>query len=256
MNILVIGGGRDNIGLAVAKKFKESNGGDNRIVGVDIKWEKDIIMSDVYNKIYRCNITNELQVCDLFDRIESDFFIPDVVVNSAGINILGKIENYELGNFFDTMGVNLVSQFLLVKEMVKRYEGNGREKTFLAVTSDTGTFLAKSSSFAYGASKAGANAFLQAIARDLDKYYTDKWNILAFAAGMVEGTPMDKRTITDLCNQRGIDEPTVRAMLVNNIPKHRGLSLSEAAEWIYFLCTKGQYASGNIMRVDNFQQQG
>lgn len=249
--ILVVGSGRANIGHAVSKKFKAEGW---YVIGTDLRFEDEV--KDVHDEMIVCDICDENSVSELFDYIKQEHGRLDAVVNSAGQNILGPITDYKLEDFMLTINTNLTSQFLVTKHYVQKFNGNGMTKNILAVTSDTGSFLAKTSTFAYGASKAGANAFMQAVARELDKYHEDNWNVHAFACGMVEGTPMDVRTINDLTEQRGITPEQARGLLTGNIPKGRGLKMDEAAEWVHFLITKGEYASGNIVRVDNYQQQG
>lgn len=249
--ILVVGSGRENIGHAVSKKFKSEGW---YVIGTDLCFTEQALLA--HDEVITCDICNEEQVANMFQQIKETHGRLDAVVNSAGQNILGPITDYKLEDFMLTINTNLTSQFLVTKHYVQKFNGNGMTKNILAVTSDTGSFLAKTSTFAYGASKAGANAFMQAIARELDKYHEDNWNVHAFACGMVEGTPMDVRTINDLTEQRGITPEQARGLLTGNIPKGRGLRMDEASEWIYFLITKGEYASGNIIRVDNYQQQG
>lgn len=251
--ILVVGSGRQNIGHAVASKFKSEGW---YVIGTDLKFVSEEVRM-AHDEVYEgYDICNEEQVSKMFQGIKETHGRLDAVVNSAGQNILGPITDYKLEDFMLTINTNLTSQFLVTKHYVQKFNGNGMTKNILAVTSDTGSFLAKTSTFAYGASKAGANAFMQAVARELDKYHEDNWNVHAFACGMVEGTPMDVRTINDLTEQRGITPEQARGLLTGNIPKGRGLKMPEAAEWVYFLITKGEYASGNVVRVDNFQQQG
>jgi NAD(P)-dependent dehydrogenase (short-subunit alcohol dehydrogenase family) len=67
---------------------------------------------------------------------------------------------------------------------------------------------------------------------------------------------MDKRTILDICKQRRIDEDEARRMLTTNIPIGRGMTPEEVAEYVYFFTTKGDYATGNIIRIDAGQCQG
>ena len=254
--VLVVGCGRDNIGLAVARKFA---GEGYAVIGIDTNCDLNRESQDfknVFREFFMVDITSEEQVEDLFARIEGSFGRLDAVVNSAGINILGPIDAYDATKLRTVLDVNLVAQFILLNAYVKHFDNDGNKKNYLAVTSDTGSFLAKTSTFAYGASKAGANGLLQCVARELNKYHDDNWTIIPFAAGCVDGTPMDLRTVNDVSEQRGISKDEARKMLTANIPKHRGFSMPEIAEWIYFLMTKGEYASGNVLRVDNNQQQG
>jgi NAD(P)-dependent dehydrogenase (short-subunit alcohol dehydrogenase family) len=90
----------------------------------------------------------------------------------------------------------------------------------------------------------------------LNKYHKDEWLVTGLAIGMVEGTPMDKKTIADLTAQRNITPEKARDMLVANIPLGRGLTTQEVAEWMYFVTTMGDYATGNIIRIDAGQCQG
>lgn len=250
--ILVVGSGRENIGHAVAKKFKSEGW---YVIGTDLRFTEEARLA--HDEVFTgLDICNEDNVSAMFQQIKEVHGRLDAVVNSAGQNILGPITDYKLEDFMLTINTNLTSQFLVTKHYVQKFNGNGMTKNILAVTSDTGSYLAKTSTFAYGASKAGANAFMQAVARELDKYHEDNWNVHAFACGMVEGTPMDVRTINDLTEQRNITPEQARGLLTGNIPKGRGLRMDEAAEWVHFLITKGEYASGNILRIDNNQQQG
>jgi NAD(P)-dependent dehydrogenase (short-subunit alcohol dehydrogenase family) len=246
---LVFGCGKGNVGEGVAQEFSDNG---YYVIGTDINADKDSLVADEF---YSCDVTDEKSVKKLFDRIKHVDNI-DVIVNSAGVNILGPIDDYSTEEFDLSIAVNTRSHYYIIREYVKRYDNNKCSKTYLGITSDTGSFLAKTSSFAYAASKAGANALLQSMARELDKYHTDEWNVLAFAAGMIESTPMDERTVKDVAEQRGITNEEVRKMLTANIPKKRGLSIGEVSKWVYFLTHNGVYASGNVIRVDNFQQQG
>jgi NAD(P)-dependent dehydrogenase (short-subunit alcohol dehydrogenase family) len=188
------------------------------------------------------------------DIIKREFGTLDAVINSAGVNILGKIEDYTLDNFNKTIATNLTSNYLLLQAFVRAFDNNGKRKVFLAITSDTG-MIPKTSTFAYGASKAGANHFIRCAARELNKYHTDDWLVTALAIGRVL-TPMDRKTIEDLVAQRGVTEEEAERMLNANIPVGRGMTPEEVAEWAYFVTTKGDYATGNVLRIDAGQVQG
>lgn len=247
---LVFGCGNGNTGEGIAQKYAEE---DYYVIGTDYTSNNDSMIAD---RFIECDVTNEDSVKRLFDKVSKQVGHVDVVVNSAGVNILGPIDNYSTDEFNKSINVNTRSHYYIIKEYVAHFDNNGKKKSYVGITSDTGSFLAKTSSFAYAASKAGANALLQSVARELDKYHDDEWNVIPFAAGMIEGTPMDERTVKDVAAQRGITDEEVRKMLTANIPKKRGLSIGEVANWVFFLTTQGNYASGNIIRCDNFQQQG
>lgn len=246
MVVLVVGAGRKgNIGYAIAKKFQDEG---HTVVAVDIDFNHE-----EFHRHY-CDVTSEKEVALQMDIIKGEFGELDTIINSAGVNILGKIENYTLDNFNKTIATNLTSNYLLLQAFVRAFDNNGKRKVFLAITSDTG-MIPKTSTFAYGASKAGANHFIRCAARELNKYHTDDWLVTALAIGRVL-TPMDRKTIEDLVAQRGVTEEEAERMLSANIPVGRGMTPEEVAEWAYFVTTKGDYATGNVLRIDAGQVQG
>lgn len=241
--VLVIGtNGDDNIGAAVARKF-EKEGWD--VITADINGLTDVDM----------DVTNKESVNLIFKHIKHFYGRLDAVVPCHGVNILGKIEDYPEENWDKTIDINLKGLFLCLQAYVDTFDNDGNRKVFLPITSDTSE-IPKTSTFAYGASKAGANHFLRCTARELNKYHKDPWLVTGLAIGMVAGTPMDKKTIADLMEQRNIDEDKARGMLTANIPLGRGLTTDEVAEWVYFVTDKGDYATGNIIRLDAGQCQG
>lgn len=243
---LVIGAGVEgNIGYASADKFYEE---DYIVVVADLKFNHELFDQQTVD------VTNEKQVAGLISYIKEEYGKLDVIVNSSGVNILGPIENYKLEDFNKTIAVNLTSNYLLLQAYVNEFGTDGISKKFIAITSDT-AMIPKSSTFAYGASKAGANQFLRCVARELNKYHKDEWLITGLAVGRVM-TPMDTKTIEDVAEQRGISEEEAEDMLSANIPVGRGATPEEVADWVNFLATKGGFASGNIIRVDGGQVQG
>lgn len=251
--VLVVGCGREgNIGQAVARKFKDEGW---FVWGADIVAPSDVIgFANIYEI---CDVTKKHEVENLMQKILTNHTGRlDAIVNAAGVNLLGPISSYTEEDFDKTIAVNLKSNFLLLQAYYNWFGNKDYDKNFLVVGSDTG-MVAKTSTFAYGASKAGVHHFVRCAARELNKYHGgDEWNVTALAIGMVAGTPMDNKTVKDLTEQRGITEEEARNMLTANIPTGRGATPEEVAEWMYFLATKGRYATGNIIRVDSGQQQG
>ena len=243
---LVIGAGTTgNIGHATAAKLHSEG---YKVVVADIAFDH-IEFTQVLT-----DVTNEEEVNGLLKLIKNRYGKLDLIVNSAGVNILGPIDKYSLEDFNKTIAVNLTSNYLLLQAYVRAFGKDGVYKKFIAITSDT-AMIPKSSTFAYGASKAGANQFLRCVARELNKYHKDPWLVTGLALGRVM-TPMDSKTIEDLVEQRNITREKAEEMLNANIPMGRGLAPEEVAEWVYFLATKGDFASGNIIRVDGGQVQG
>jgi len=241
--VLVVGTNcKDNIGAGVVEKFKAEG---YEVVTADIHNGADVFM----------DVTNKYIVNQVFEGIKRKYGRLDMVLPCHGINLLGAIGEYPEEYWDKTIDINLKGLFLLLQAYVSHFDNDGRRKVFLPITSDTSE-IPKTSTFAYGASKAGANHFLRCTARELNKYHTDDWVITGLAIGMVTGTAMDAKTIADVAAQRNISQEKAAAMLVANIPIGRGLTTHEVAEWVYFVATKGDYCSGNILRIDAGQCQG
>ena len=247
--VLVVGcGKRGNTGEAIAKKFKDEG---HFVIGSDIEPREQEWPFDTF---LLADVTEKYEVISLIDNIYYNQGRLDILINSAGVNLLGSIDKYPEECWDKTIDVNLKGNFLLLQAYVQHFDNDGILKRFIPISSDT-AMVPKTSTFANGASKAGLNHFIRCTARELNKYHND-WIITTIAPGMIEDTPMDKKTISDLTKQRGISKEEAKQLLFKNVPMGRGLSVDEVADWVYFMATKGNYASGNILRVDGGQQQG
>jgi len=248
---LVVGcGGFNNIGWATVVKLMEEG---YHVIGSDIELTANI-PTGPGDEFYPMDATDKQEIERVIGDIERVHGRLDVIVNSAGVNILGTIDEYAEEDFDKTIAVNLKSNFLLLQAFVRHFDDTDYKKSFVVVGSDTG-MIAKSATFAYGASKAGVQHFVRCAARELNKYHKN-WVVTALAIGMVAGTPMDNRTIDDLTSQRDITEEEAREMLTANIPTGRGATPAEVAGWLHFLATDGEYATGNVLKVDSGQLQG
>ena len=238
-------GNENSIGYAIAKRLSE---GGYAVIGLDIyHLAKDI---DFLHDFMVCDVTDEESVREVFRVVN----YADLIVNCVGINRMSPLPEMTLRDWNATIRANLTSNFLLLREWVRNHR-HGAQKTYIAITSDTG-YIPKSNSCAYAASKAGANMFIQATARELNKKYGEEWIVTALALGRVEGTPMDVGTIDDMTRVLGVSREEANAMLNKNIPLGRGTSPAEVAEWVAFLAEHGQFASGNVLRIDGGQLQG
>ena len=240
-----------NVGAAIVDKLKSENW---VVIGADINTHSNT-NSDYF---YKVDLREKEEVELLFDFVEDTFESLDLVINSAGVNEMGNLGNYTEEKWDNTIDVNLKSQFLVLQQYFKRYNNKEYKKRFLAITSHTG-MIPKSNTFAYGASKAGANQFIRCAARELNKYHgQDEWYVAGFAAGMIEDTPMDndikRQLIKNMENVNNMED--AHAILTRNIPTYRGFSTDEVAEWVYFLITKGAYSTGNVLAIDSGQLQG
>jgi NAD(P)-dependent dehydrogenase (short-subunit alcohol dehydrogenase family) len=125
---LIVGGNR-GLGLAMAKAFAEA--GANIVIAsrdekANLCAEADI--QSIYNvgcTSYVCDVTNEARVKEVVRETVAEFGKIDILVNSAGINIRGKIEELSVDDFNKVQQVNVTGAWLASREVVPIMKQNG-----------------------------------------------------------------------------------------------------------------------------------
>ena len=125
---LVIGGNR-GLGLAMAQAMAEA-GATIAIAARDEKMnrEADALIQSSYkvqcmNTV--CDVTSEKSVQHTVDQTVARFGKIDILVNSAGINIRGPIEDVSLDDFNKVQQVNVTGSWLTSKAVVPHMKKNG-----------------------------------------------------------------------------------------------------------------------------------
>ena len=125
---LVIGGNR-GLGLAMAQAMAEA-GATISIAARDEKMnlEADSLIQSSYkvqcmNTV--CDVTSEESVQHTVDQTVARFGKIDILVNSAGINIRGPIEDVSLDDFNKVQQVNVTGSWLTSKAAVPHMKKNG-----------------------------------------------------------------------------------------------------------------------------------
>ena len=125
---LVVGGNR-GLGLAMAQAMAEA-GATIAIAARDEKMnrEADALIQSSYkvqcmNTV--CDVTSEKSVQHTVDQTVARFGKIDILVNSAGINIRGPIEDVSLDDFNKVQQVNVTGSWLTSKAVVPHMKKNG-----------------------------------------------------------------------------------------------------------------------------------
>ena len=63
----------------------------------------------------KCDITNELEIKKMYDKIEQEFGNIDVIVNNAGIAKDAPLEAKNIEDFKLVLNTNLIGPFLVIK---------------------------------------------------------------------------------------------------------------------------------------------
>jgi 3-oxoacyl-[acyl-carrier protein] reductase len=159
MKTVLITGGVRGIGLAIAQSFLKKG------VRVCVTYSKDEESAEQAKmsglEVYRCDVSKENQVIDLFARIGK----VDVLVNNAGVALVKQIQDIDYEEYNRVFSVNVGGAFLCTREAVK---GMIKAQSGLIVNiSSVWGEIGGSCESVYSASKAALIGFTKALAKEL-----------------------------------------------------------------------------------------
>jgi NAD(P)-dependent dehydrogenase (short-subunit alcohol dehydrogenase family) len=170
------------------------------------------------------------------DRYLSTLTQPiDILINNAGINRLGSIDEISSTDFEDVIQINLLGHFRLTQGLVKGMKA--RRYGRIVNISSIWSLVSRERRMAYSATKAAINGLTRAQALELAPY-----NILvnALAPGYVN-TDLTKKNNTSVELEA----------IATQIPLGRLAEPSEIAECVAFLCSpKNSYITGQVIAID------
>jgi NAD(P)-dependent dehydrogenase (short-subunit alcohol dehydrogenase family) len=150
--IALITGAASGIGAAMAKTFAAAGA---KVIGADLS-ASDALPGGQW---FQCDITNEAQVRRMFESIPS----LDILVNCAGIGLVGGVEETELPDFEKLFRVNVTGTFLVTKAALPHIKASGG--SILNIGSVAGLVGVKKR-FAYCATKGAVIAMTRQLAVD------------------------------------------------------------------------------------------
>lgn len=167
--LVLVTGATSGIGKKIAEELI-SNGATVIInYGHDDNKAKEL--KDIYkDKIYiiKADISDELEVKDMFDEIKKQYGKLNYLVNNAGTNIDSYIENFDIKDFKKVIDTNLIGKFLCTKYAIPllRVEDNS---SIVNIASKLGTNPCEEAS-AYCISEAGIINLTKCSMLELSKY--------------------------------------------------------------------------------------
>jgi NAD(P)-dependent dehydrogenase (short-subunit alcohol dehydrogenase family) len=125
---LIVGGNR-GLGLSMAKALAEA-GANISIASRDEEKNRESAQSLKSTYVVECistfcDVTNEESVKAAVATTAQQFGKIDILINSAGINIRGAIENLSLEDFNRVQQINVTGSWLAAKEVVPIMKKNG-----------------------------------------------------------------------------------------------------------------------------------
>ncbi len=167
--VVLVTGSSKGIGAACINKFASHN--YNVVINYNTDKESAVKLKDeVENKygvkalVIKCDVSNELEVKEMVQKIINEFGHIDCLVNNAGIAIDTTFEDKTVENFRKIIDVNLIGTFIVSKE-VGKYMQDRKCGSIINVSSTNGIDTIYPESLDYDASKAGVISLTHNFAR-------------------------------------------------------------------------------------------
>jgi NAD(P)-dependent dehydrogenase (short-subunit alcohol dehydrogenase family) len=160
--VAVVTGGASGIGLAIAQRYAASGAS---VVLVDRNQEAAGEAADGIGgaaSALECDVTSAESVRRVVEAVVSGHGRIDVLVNSAGVALLGAAEDLEDGQWDTTLAVNLTGTYLMSREVGRQMLTAGRGKIINLASQAASVALAGHA--AYCASKAGVLGLTRVLA--------------------------------------------------------------------------------------------
>ncbi|MEO7070595.1 MAG: GolD/DthD family dehydrogenase [Nostocoides sp.] len=219
--IAVVTGGASGIGAAVAATFV-AKGATVAVVDLDeaaAQATADTLGSD--SRGFGCDVSDAAAVTSAIDAVYAAYGRIDVLVNSAGIALLGPAEELSSEAFAKTMSVNVTGTFLVSQAVGRHMLAAGRGK-IVNLASQAGS-VALDEHAAYCASKFAVIG--------LTKVLASEWGGRGVTANTVSPTVV----LTDL-GRKAWEGPKGEAHKAQ-IPTGRFALPEEIAAAVLFLCS-------------------
>jgi 3-oxoacyl-[acyl-carrier protein] reductase len=234
----VVTGGSRNLGLGIAKKFAACgmsvgilsvSEGSAEAAAKSIERTGDTAFG------VQCDVSNATSVQSALARVADHFGGVDVVVNSAGVLDLTKIEDMSVEHWDKVMAINLRGTFLMIQKALPYLE-KSRAPRVINISSNSGRMGGFENGMAYSASKGGVIAITYGIARQLA---ARRITVNCIAPGTIE---------SDMSRAR--DSEALARLLVRFPIGRLGTSEEVAAAACYFASEEAGFTTGAVLDVN------
>ncbi|WP_077368644.1 3-oxoacyl-[acyl-carrier-protein] reductase [Anaerosalibacter sp. Marseille-P3206] len=236
-NALVTGGSR-GIGRAIALELARE-GANVAITYISNSNRAEEVIDEIETYgvkgiAIKADVSNEEEVNNMIEIVNSEIGGIDILVNNAGITKDNLLIRMKTEDWDDVINTNLKGVYLCTKAVVrgmmkKRYGKIVNIASVVGISGNPGQGN-------YSASKAGIIGFTKSIAKELGSRGI---NINGVAPGFVE---------TDMTN---VLNDKIKKEMLNQIPLKRFAKPEDIADVVAFLCSeKANYITGQIINVD------
>ncbi|MEM7374246.1 MAG: glucose 1-dehydrogenase [Bacteroidota bacterium] len=235
-----ITGGNRGLGLEIGKALAEA-GANIAIASRDENKNAEAaqIIRDAYPvKVlhHKCDILKKEDIASAVAKTKDAFGRIDILVNSAGINIRGKIETLAFEDFDTVMGVNVTGSWGVAREIVPIMKENGYGR-ILNISSMLGA-VAIPERTPYATSKGAILQLTRSLAVEVAR---DNINVNVILPG-----PFDTEIFEPVKK-----DPEKFAAFCNNIPLGRIGGLDEIGALALYLCSPASsFVTGSLISID------
>ena len=238
----VVTGGESGIGAACARAL----GAEGNRVAVLFYGDRHaadaiceaIRLSGGEAQSVQCDVTDEGSVDQAFHAAAQAFGMPDVLVNSAGLNMTGvPVREMSLAQWNRLISTDLTGAFLTSRRFLTG-RGSARGDAAIVHISSIHAYAVRAGGADYCAAKGGLSNLVETLAIEEAPRGI---RVNAIEPGMIL-TPMNERASAD---------PFYRKALEQNIPLGRAGQASEVADLAVFLVSdKARYITGAQIVID------
>ncbi len=242
--VLITAGG-SGIGAALLRRFHAEGA---RVAICDIDGTALARQAQAFPDILamQADVTDEVQMQALFDRLEGDWGGIDVLCANAGTGgPAGAIETLRLAEWRACLSANLDGAFLTCRWAAPHMKAQGQGRILL--TSSTAGLFGYPYRSPYATAKWGVIGLMNTLAMELGPFGI---RVNALCPGAVSGDRMD-RVVANEATARGVTEQEIREIYVRGVSMKTWVTAEEVADTALFLAsTAGSKISGQAIAVD------
>jgi len=235
----VITGGSRGLGEAMAKALVD-RGAQIALVARDrARMERvrdDIAAIGGIAEVFVADVTEEDDVAKLTEAVKGRFGNPQILINSAGINLRKNLVDFSLEEFRSVVDGSLISTFLMCRAFVPGMKGTGYGR--ILNMSSIMSHVSLAGRTAYSSAKAALLGLTRALALELA---ADGITVNGISPGPI-GTDMNLALMKD---------PEINAQFLANLPLGRWGKVEEIGALACYLCSDAAaFVTGTDILID------
>ena len=225
---IIITGGSSGIGESIIDLLLKNKA---NVVNIDVN-------DNLKTKTIITDITNNQDVTKILNSIPKKI---DILINNAGIGLVGNIENTDEKDFDKIFEVNVKGLFNITKVIIPRMKKNGGSIINMA---STAAIVGLDDRFAYSASKGAVMSMTNSIAKD---YLSYRIRCNSISPGRVHTPFVDSYLEKFYPNNK----EEMFEKLSKTQPLGRMAKPSEVASLVLYLCSdEASFITGSDFQID------